>query len=238
MSAHRFPGAWSADDTLPTGADEAVLIGDAVGTVVPADNVSIFDGKTPVALGAGAVLTTLLLSWGLLAATLPRFESATAGRVAGKTALGIFATPVVPIAGTISATDVPTRAGVLVAPTFSFAGDPSACGATACETTSAATLSGTALVTVGGKVVATSEVEARVFLPLSGLDVFLVSTFCALPSFVSPFVPVAATAAPITEAKLLWKLPLLSSAAAGLPVVSGTAFINWLNIFTQWLLQH
>jgi hypothetical protein len=99
-------------------------------------------------------------------------------------------------------------------------------------------LSGTALVTVGGKVVATSEVEARVFLPLSGLDVFLVSTFCALPSFVSPFVPVAATAAPITEAKLLWRLPLLSSAAAGLPVVSGTAFINWLNIFTQWLLQH
>jgi hypothetical protein len=186
------------------------------------------------------------LFWSLLAAA-SWFDATSVGSAPGTVGFVTSSEPVVLIVETALAKEDVSSAGMLVEARLSFAEEPlscwaaacgtktcgaTTCGATTCGTTGMTTLARTPSCAAGVAAESSALLDEAFFFPLSGLDVFFVSTFCAFASLPSPSVAAAATVAPITAEKLLWRLPLLASAEVGLPVASGTAFINWLSIFT------
>jgi len=81
-------------------------------------------------------------------------------------------------------------------------------------------------------IVPSAGLEELLFFLLSEFEDFFASTPCPFPGPGSIVFSGAPTVDPMEAAKVLWKLLLPVSIEVDLFVASGTAFDNWLTIFT------
>jgi len=243
--ATAFAETLSTDAVLITGVAEVVMgvrvtadVGAAAATGAATD--AGVTTRVGAATGAGVAMDAELLCaarllTALLAESATLLDPAIFGSVTGAVGFVTSTEPAAPNKDTALATDDFRSEAVVEGSTLFFAEEPLSCGTTTCGTTGTtctAALTRTLSRTEGVATEGSTLFDEAFFFSLSGLDVFFVSTFCAFTSLASPLPAAAATVAPITAEKLLWRLPSLTSAALCLPVASGTAFINWLSIFT------